>query len=255
MSPFDAVLNCFCNLCHLPCRSSPPANLTVLTRQQQLQQQHNAAAFYASNAPVDTSDLMIRLRESIKQKEEFLKSPLPNVHQQQQQQQQQILHQPQQHFFPNTPPSGSPQLSMISTSSTSAGSSGLSGAVLRSNDAIARGQVRTTLVKQPLSATSSSSSTRELLAASCDMHYTPNMGSSTTGASSTVIGVSGSVSGTTAVMARGHLQHQQQRTISTTTTNGSSTLREKYHHKDEFLETLQETGVTNKVWQAVWLTH
>ncbi|XP_061389075.1 uncharacterized protein DDB_G0271670-like [Musca vetustissima] len=166
---------------------SPPANLTVLTRQQQLQQQQNAAAFYASNAAVDTSDLMIRLRESIKQKEEFLKSPLPNVHQQQQQQQQ------QQHFFPHTPPSGSPQLSMVSTSSTSVGGSGSSSSAVvgglsfhnnnnsSSSNATARGQVRT-LVKQPLSATSSTSSTRELLTANCDMHYAPNLGgSSTTG--------------------------------------------------------------------------
>ncbi|XP_046803316.1 hormone receptor 4-like [Lucilia cuprina] len=243
MSPFDAVLNCFCHMCHLPCRSSPPANLTVLTRQQQLQQQQNAA-----------SDLMIRLRESIKQKEEFLKSPLPNVHQQHSNSQ----HQQQQHFFPNTPPSGSPQLSMISTSSTSVGSSGLSGAIIRNNEATARGQVRT-LVKQPLSATSSSSSTRELLTASCDMHYAPNMGSSTTGVGSGLVGVSGGAggmttygtSGTSSALSRGgHLQPQRPSATSSTT-NGSSvvsTLRDKYHHKDyEFLETLQETGVTNKV--------
>ncbi|XP_065363111.1 rho GTPase-activating protein 21 isoform X2 [Calliphora vicina] len=240
---------------------SPPANLTVLTRQQQLQQQQNAAAFYASNAAVDTSDLMIRLRESIKQKEEFLKSPLPNVHQQHNSQQQQHHHQQQQHFFPNTPPSGSPQLSMISTSSTSVGSSGLGGAIIRNNDATARGQART-LVKQPLSATSSSSSTRELLTASCDMHYAPNLGSSTTGVASGLVGVGGGAttygtSGTSTVMARGHLQ--QQRAVTSTTTNGSSlvpTLRDKYLHKDyEFLETLQETGVTNKVFESKLNSH
>lgn len=255
-----SIKNNFNNFCFLFfSSSSPPANLTVLTRQQQLQQQQNAAAFYASNAAVDTSDLMIRLRESIKQKEEFLKSPLPNVHQQQHHQQQ------QQHFFPHTPPSGSPQLSMISTSSTSVGSSGLggigvSGAIIRNNDAAtARGQVRT-LVKQPLSATSSSSSTRELLAASCDMHYAPNLGSSTTGVASGLVGVGGSSGGggtttygstssSAGSMGRSGGGHLQQRSA---TSNGSSSivpaLRDKYLHKDyEFLETLQETGVTNKV--------
>lgn len=231
-----------------------------------MQQQQNAAAFYASNAAVDTSDLMIRLRESIKQKEEFLKSPLPNVHQQHNSQQQHHQQQQQQqHFFPHTPPSGSPQLSMISTSSTSVGSSGLggigvSGAIIRNNDAAtARGQVRT-LVKQPLSATSSSSSTRELLAASCDMHYAPNLGSSTTGVASGLVGVGGSSGGggtttygstssSAGSMGRSGGGHLQQRSA---TSNGSSSivpaLRDKYLHKDyEFLETLQETGVTNKV--------
>ncbi|KAM7348294.1 rho GTPase activating protein at 19D isoform 2-T3 [Cochliomyia hominivorax] len=246
---------------------SPPANLTVLTRQQQLQQQQNAAAFYASNAAVDTSDLMIRLRESIKQKEEFLKSPLPNVHQQHNSQQQHQQHQQQQHFFPHTPPSGSPQLSMISTSSTSVGSSGLGGAIIRNNEtATARGQVRT-LVKQPLSATSSSSSTRELLTASCDMHYAPNLGSSTTGVSSGLMGVGstvaggvatyGSTSGTSSVMARGHLPPRNANMSAPS--NGSSivpALRDKYHHKDyEFLETLQETGVTNKVFESKLNSH
>ncbi|XP_037807563.1 rho GTPase-activating protein 21 isoform X2 [Lucilia sericata] len=247
---------------------SPPANLTVLTRQQQLQQQQNAAAFYASNAAVDTSDLMIRLRESIKQKEEFLKSPLPNVHQQHSNSQhQQHQQQQQQHFFPNTPPSGSPQLSMISTSSTSVGSSGLGGAIIRNNEATARGQVRT-LVKQPLSATSSSSSTRELLTASCDMHYAPNLGSSTSGVGSGLVGVGGGASGMTtygtsgtpSVLSRGgHLQ-QQRSSATSSATNGSSsvvsTLRDKYHHKDyEFLETLQETGVTNKVFESKLNSH
>ncbi|XP_061392796.1 putative uncharacterized protein DDB_G0277255, partial [Musca vetustissima] len=245
---------------------SPPANLTVLTRQQQLQQQQNAAAFYASNAAVDTSDLMIRLRESIKQKEEFLKSPLPNVHQQQQQQQQ------QQHFFPHTPPSGSPQLSMVSTSSTSVGGSGSSSSAVvgglsfhnnnnssnSGSNATARGQVRT-LVKQPLSATSSTSSTRELLTANCDMHYAPNLGgSSTTGGS----GAGGIYGSTTA-------RSQQQRLAATTaanssssgissssTTNGSSSmLRDKYHKDYEFMETLQETGVTNKVFESKLVSH
>lgn len=243
--------------------SSPPANLTVLTRQQQLQQQQNAAALYASNAAVDTSDLMIRLRESIKQKEEFLKSPLPNVHHQQQHSQQQHHHQQQQqHFFPSTPPSGSLQLSMISTSSTSVGSSGIGcsgrGTDVVGNNATVRGR---TLVKQPLSTTSSSSSTRELLTESCDMHYAPNLGSSTTAVLGGIGGVSsgGGVgittygsSGTSSAMTRSHLHQQQQHRTSTTTTNGSSlsgsNLRDKYHHKDyEFLETLQETGVTNKV--------
>lgn len=233
-----------------------------------MQQQQNAAALYASNATVDTSDLMIRLRESIKQKEEFLKSPLPNVHHQQHQQ---TIHhqqqQQQQHFFPHTPPSGSPQLSMVSTSSTSVGGSGSSTCVVgglsfvgSSNNAVARGQVRT-LVKQPLSATSSSSSTRELLTANCDMHYAPNLGtSSATG------GVSGGTYGSTAaaVMSRSQQQqqlqqqHQQQQqhrlttgsssSLSSSTNGSSSMLRDKYHHKDyEFMETLQETGVTNKV--------
>ncbi|XP_073833064.1 rho GTPase activating protein at 19D isoform X2 [Musca autumnalis] len=253
---------------------SPPANLTVLTRQQQLQQQQNAAAFYASNAAVDTSDLMIRLRESIKQKEEFLKSPLPNVHQQQQQQQQ------QQHFFPHTPPSGSPQLSMISTSSTSVGGSGSSSAAAAaaacvvgglsfmnssnsgsssiSSNATARGQVRT-LVKQPLSATSSTSSTRELLTANCDMHYAANLGggSSTTG---------GSGGGATYGTRSQQLQQQQQQRlaatnssssgISSSSTNGSSSmLRDKYHKDYEFMETLQETGVTNKVFESKLVSH
>uniref|UniRef100_A0A1I8ND25 Uncharacterized protein n=1 Tax=Musca domestica TaxID=7370 RepID=A0A1I8ND25_MUSDO len=258
---------------------SPPANLTVLTRQQQLQQQQNAAAFYASNAAVDTSDLMIRLRESIKQKEEFLKSPLPNVHQQQHQQQQQQQQQ-QQHFFPHTPPSGSPQLSMVSTSSTSVGGSGSSSAACvvgglsflsasNSNsgsigsNATARGQVRTTLVKQPLSATSSTSSTRELLTANCDMHYAPNLG----GGSSAPGGSGGGVGTTTMSSRSQQQQQQQQQRLATTTTssssgigssstNGSSSmLRDKYHKDYEFMETLQETGVTNKVFESKLVSH
>ncbi|XP_058977995.1 GTPase-activating protein pac-1 isoform X3 [Musca domestica] len=279
MSPFDAVLNCFCHKCCSPCQRSPPANLTVLTRQQQLQQQQNAAAFYASNAAVDTSDLMIRLRESIKQKEEFLKSPLPNVHQQQHQQQQQQQQQ-QQHFFPHTPPSGSPQLSMVSTSSTSVGGSGSSSAACvvgglsflsasNSNsgsigsNATARGQVRTTLVKQPLSATSSTSSTRELLTANCDMHYAPNLG----GGSSAPGGSGGGVGTTTMSSRSQQQQQQQQQRLATTTTssssgigssstNGSSSmLRDKYHKDYEFMETLQETGVTNKVFESKLVSH
>lgn len=46
----------------------------------------------------DNSNLMMRLHESIKQKEEFLKSPLPNV----QQQQQSSQYMQMQHFFPST---------------------------------------------------------------------------------------------------------------------------------------------------------
>ncbi|XP_075156729.1 rho GTPase activating protein at 19D isoform X2 [Haematobia irritans] len=249
---------------------SPPANLTVLTRQQQLQQQQNAAALYAFNNAVDTSDLMVRLRESIKQKEEFLKSPLPNVHQQSHHQQQQ-QQQPQQHFFPHTPPSGSPQLSMVSTSSTSVGAGSSSACVVGSlsfvntNNAttgaaasVARGQVRT-LVKQPLSATSSASSTRELLTANCDMHYAPNLGSSTTGGGG---GGGGSSYGQQQQQQHHHHQQQQQQRLSTSggssnnSTNGSSSiLRDKYHKDYEFMETLQETGVTNKVFESKLVSH
>ncbi|XP_004521713.1 uncharacterized protein LOC101460900 isoform X2 [Ceratitis capitata] len=282
-------------------RSQPPPNLTVLSRQQQqhhLYQTQSAAAVAAAAAnsafyapatgvgAVDTSELMIRLRESIKQKEEFLKSPLPHTHA--------TLHSvpavshhttaAQQHFFPpHTPPSGSPQLSMVSTTSTSAGSSVLSS----SGPASARGQVRT-LVKQPLSATSSSaSSTRELLPAThvsaIEMHQYYGSVNSTgstgggggkhhvTNASSSNSAVGNYISMEGSSMSRGS---SSARTISggvessalrRASGNGSSALSsrttnnngvgDKYVKDLDYLETLQETGVTNKVFERKLVSH
>ncbi|XP_039958676.1 uncharacterized protein LOC120773705 isoform X3 [Bactrocera tryoni] len=306
MGPMDAVLSCFCSMCQSPCRSSqPPPNLTVLSRQQQ-QQQHqlyhtqSAAAVAANSAfyapasgvgAVDTSELMIRLRESIKQKEEFLKSPLPHTHA--------TLHSvpavsntAQQHFFPpHTPPSGSPQLSMVSTTSTSAGSSVLSSI---GGGGGPRGQVRTH-VKQPLSATSSSaSSTRELLPANVsaiEMHqYYGSVSSSGNVAKNHVATTSGSGGGGVgsvggnyismeSAMSRGSVLNAATsvsvsaggvRAVGVETAalrqaagNGSASSRpsnnngmgDKYVKDLDYLETLQETGVTNKVFERKLVSH
>ncbi|XP_054730516.1 rho GTPase-activating protein 21 isoform X3 [Anastrepha obliqua] len=308
MGPLDAVLNCFCRMCQSPCRSSqPPPNLTVLSRQQQQQHQHQqhqlyhshsaAAAAAAANsafyAPasgvgaVDTSELMIRLRESIKQKEEFLKSPLPHTHA--------TLHSipavghsAQQHFFPpHTPPSGSPQLSMVSTTSTSAGSSGLSSIGAGGpTTATARGQVRT-LVKQPLSATSSSaSSTRELLPANVsavEMHqyygsvsntgssknHVTNIGGGSGGGGNYIsmesamsrgsaVNAAMSVSG--GVRAGGGVDAAVSRRAAGngsagTSANNNNVMGDKYVKDLDYLETLQETGVTNKVFERKLVSH
>lgn len=65
------------------CSANQPPNLTVLANTTATtptaRQPKSAVALYAVNASgPENSDLMIRLRESIKQKEEFLKSPLPS---------------------------------------------------------------------------------------------------------------------------------------------------------------------------------
>ncbi|XP_054730517.1 rho GTPase-activating protein 21 isoform X4 [Anastrepha obliqua] len=287
--------------------SQPPPNLTVLSRQQQQQHQHQqhqlyhshsaAAAAAAANsafyAPasgvgaVDTSELMIRLRESIKQKEEFLKSPLPHTHA--------TLHSipavghsAQQHFFPpHTPPSGSPQLSMVSTTSTSAGSSGLSSIGAGGpTTATARGQVRT-LVKQPLSATSSSaSSTRELLPANVsavEMHqyygsvsntgssknHVTNIGGGSGGGGNYIsmesamsrgsaVNAAMSVSG--GVRAGGGVDAAVSRRAAGngsagTSANNNNVMGDKYVKDLDYLETLQETGVTNKVFERKLVSH
>ncbi|XP_053948584.1 rho GTPase-activating protein 21 isoform X2 [Anastrepha ludens] len=289
-------------------RSQPPPNLTVLSRQQQQQQHqhqqhqlyhsHSAAAaaaaansaFYAPASgvgAVDTSELMIRLRESIKQKEEFLKSPLPHTHA--------TLHSipavghtAQQHFFPpHTPPSGSPQLSMVSTTSTSAGSSGLSSIGAGGpTTATARGQVRT-LVKQPLSATSSSaSSTRELLPANVsavEMHqyygsvsntgssknHVTNIGGGSGGGGNYIsmesamsrgsaVNAAMSVSG--GVRAGGGVDAAMSRRAAGngsagTSANNNNVMGDKYVKDLDYLETLQETGVTNKVFERKLVSH
>ncbi|XP_050330294.1 uncharacterized protein LOC126759514 isoform X3 [Bactrocera neohumeralis] len=306
MGPMDAVLSCFCRMCQSPCRSSqPPPNLTVLSRQQQ-QQQHqlyhtqSAAAVAANSAfyapasgvgAVDTSELMIRLRESIKQKEEFLKSPLPHTHATLHSVPA-VSHTAQQHFFPpHTPPSGSPQLSMVSTTSTSAGSSVLSSI---GGGGGPRGQVRTH-VKQPLSATSSSaSSTRELLPANVsaiEMHqYYGSVSSSGNVAKNHVATTSGSGGGGVgsvggnyismeSAMSRGSVLNAATsvsvsaggvRAVGVETAalrqaagNGSASSRpsnnngmgDKYVKDLDYLETLQETGVTNKVFERKLVSH
>ncbi|XP_050330296.1 uncharacterized protein LOC126759514 isoform X4 [Bactrocera neohumeralis] len=285
--------------------SQPPPNLTVLSRQQQ-QQQHqlyhtqSAAAVAANSAfyapasgvgAVDTSELMIRLRESIKQKEEFLKSPLPHTHATLHSVPA-VSHTAQQHFFPpHTPPSGSPQLSMVSTTSTSAGSSVLSSI---GGGGGPRGQVRTH-VKQPLSATSSSaSSTRELLPANVsaiEMHqYYGSVSSSGNVAKNHVATTSGSGGGGVgsvggnyismeSAMSRGSVLNAATsvsvsaggvRAVGVETAalrqaagNGSASSRpsnnngmgDKYVKDLDYLETLQETGVTNKVFERKLVSH
>ncbi|KMZ10804.1 serine-rich adhesin for platelets isoform X4 [Drosophila simulans] len=125
-------------------RANQPPNLTVLSassatntptptaRQPKSATSHNQALYAVGAGPSsaagsgsgslsggsENSDLMIRLRESIKQKEEFLKSPVPasmtsassingNQAQSSSPAQQQHLQQHQQHFFPShTPPGG-----------------------------------------------------------------------------------------------------------------------------------------------------
>ncbi|XP_037934924.1 rho GTPase-activating protein 21-A isoform X2 [Teleopsis dalmanni] len=233
-------------------RSQPPSNLTVLTRQQPLHKQSHHQlqqhpTIYASNA-IDTSDLMIRLRESIKQKEEFLKSPSPHASS--------LAQQQQQHFFPHTPPSGSPQLSMVSTSSTSGGSSSLS--------ATPRGQIRTFL-KQPLSSsTSSASSTRELLPASCDMHnfYIKNVSGNFIPIESMLNRNNGGTSGSGA-SGIGSLHNEVNNSTTLTTVgrgqkqlnSGISSSLNRYRKELDYMETLQETGVTNKVFESKLNSH
>ncbi|XP_036221697.2 rho GTPase-activating protein 21 isoform X2 [Bactrocera oleae] len=282
-------------------RSQPPPNLTVLSRQQQQQHQlyhtQSAAAAAANSAfyapasgvgAVDTSELMIRLRESIKQKEEFLKSPLPHTHATLHSVPA-VSHTAQQHFFPpHTPPSGSPQLSMVSTTSTSAGSSVLSS--IGGGGGGPRGQVRT-LVKQPLSATSSSaSSTRELLPANVsaiEMHQYYGSVSSTGSAGknhvATTSGGVGSVGGNyismESAMSRGSALNAatsvsvsaagvraagvETAPLRRASGNGSASSRvsnnngmgDKYVKDLDYLETLQETGVTNKVFERKLVSH
>ncbi|XP_067640759.1 uncharacterized protein RhoGAP19D isoform X3 [Eurosta solidaginis] len=318
MGPLDAVLNCFCRMCQSTCCSSqPPPNLAVLSRQhQQQQQQHyqhqqqqphplyhtqsapavaaaNSAYYASTSGAVDTSELMIRLRESIKQKEEFLKSPLPHTHATSHTSHSTAVgHTVQQHFFPpHTPPSGSPQLSMVSTTSTSAGSSVLSsiGGGSGAGPGTARGQVRT-LVKQPLSATSSSaSSTRELLPTSKAIEMQQYYGSvsNTTSASSknhmtNVVG-GGNGSGGNYISTAENVMSRGSVVLSTSGVRGSSsggdlvTLRratgnggsssgtgahnnnngmgDKYAKDLDYLETLQDTGVTNKVFERKLVSH
>ncbi|XP_049312254.1 rho GTPase-activating protein 21 isoform X3 [Bactrocera dorsalis] len=304
MGPMDAVLSCFCRMCQSPCRSSqPPPNLTVLSRQQQQQHQlyHTqsaAAAAAAANsafyAPasgvgaVDTSELMIRLRESIKQKEEFLKSPLPHTHATLHSVPA-VSHTAQQHFFPpHTPPSGSPQLSMVSTTSTSAGSSVLSS--IGGGGGGPRGQVRTHF-KQPLSATSSSaSSTRELLPANVsaiEMHqYYGSVSSSGNAAKNHIATTSGgggvgsvggnyismesamsrgsALSATTSVSAGGvravgvetaPSRHAAGNGSASSRPSNNNGMGDKYVKDLDYLETLQETGVTNKVFERKLVSH
>jgi len=120
------------------CSANQPPNLTVLSsssatttptptaRQPKSATSHNQALYAVGAGPSsaagsgsgslsggsENSDLMIRLRESIKQKEEFLKSPVPasmssassingNQAQSSSPAQQQHLQQHQQHFFPS----------------------------------------------------------------------------------------------------------------------------------------------------------
>ncbi|XP_067640758.1 rho GTPase-activating protein 21 isoform X2 [Eurosta solidaginis] len=302
---------------YVPSRSQPPPNLAVLSRQhQQQQQQHyqhqqqqphplyhtqsapavaaaNSAYYASTSGAVDTSELMIRLRESIKQKEEFLKSPLPHTHATSHTSHSTAVgHTVQQHFFPpHTPPSGSPQLSMVSTTSTSAGSSVLSsiGGGSGAGPGTARGQVRT-LVKQPLSATSSSaSSTRELLPTSKAIEMQQYYGSvsNTTSASSknhmtNVVG-GGNGSGGNYISTAENVMSRGSVVLSTSGVRGSSsggdlvTLRratgnggsssgtgahnnnngmgDKYAKDLDYLETLQDTGVTNKVFERKLVSH
>ncbi|XP_049312253.1 rho GTPase-activating protein 21 isoform X2 [Bactrocera dorsalis] len=284
-------------------RSQPPPNLTVLSRQQQQQHQlyHTqsaAAAAAAANsafyAPasgvgaVDTSELMIRLRESIKQKEEFLKSPLPHTHATLHSVPA-VSHTAQQHFFPpHTPPSGSPQLSMVSTTSTSAGSSVLSS--IGGGGGGPRGQVRTHF-KQPLSATSSSaSSTRELLPANVsaiEMHqYYGSVSSSGNAAKNHIATTSGgggvgsvggnyismesamsrgsALSATTSVSAGGvravgvetaPSRHAAGNGSASSRPSNNNGMGDKYVKDLDYLETLQETGVTNKVFERKLVSH
>ncbi|XP_011182372.2 uncharacterized protein LOC105212213 isoform X2 [Zeugodacus cucurbitae] len=278
-------------------RSQQPPNLTVLSRQQQQQHQlyHTqsaAAAAAAANsafyAPasgvgaVDTSELMIRLRESIKQKEEFLKSPLPHTHTTLHSVPA-VSHTAQQHFFPpHTPPSGSPQLSMVSTTSTSAGSSVLSS--IGGGGGGPRGQVRT-LVKQPLSATSSSaSSTRELLPANVsaiEMHqYYGSVSSTGSAGKNHVVTTSGGggnyISLESTSMSRGSsatgvsvsaggmraagvetvpLRRAAGNGSANSRANNNNGMGDKYVKDLDYLESLQETGVTNKVFERKLVSH
>ncbi|XP_011182374.2 rho GTPase-activating protein gacF isoform X4 [Zeugodacus cucurbitae] len=277
--------------------SQQPPNLTVLSRQQQQQHQlyHTqsaAAAAAAANsafyAPasgvgaVDTSELMIRLRESIKQKEEFLKSPLPHTHTTLHSVPA-VSHTAQQHFFPpHTPPSGSPQLSMVSTTSTSAGSSVLSS--IGGGGGGPRGQVRT-LVKQPLSATSSSaSSTRELLPANVsaiEMHqYYGSVSSTGSAGKNHVVTTSGGggnyISLESTSMSRGSsatgvsvsaggmraagvetvpLRRAAGNGSANSRANNNNGMGDKYVKDLDYLESLQETGVTNKVFERKLVSH
>lgn len=237
--------------------------MTVLTRQQQQQQQtpqqqqqQVANSLYATTGTVtiDNSNLMMRLHESIKQKEEFLKSPLPHLRQQQQQQQQL---QQQQHFFPSHIAVASS--SQLSTYSAAGGTTQR----LSVTSPPTKGHVWTLVKSLPAAADATAmavASGRESWPTNCDINY----------ASATLVTAVAADGATHDMisMGRGQSLHRSNRitnisaSIAALTTNNSRSasgnsnsnssstagiLRNKYQKDYEFLETLQETGVTNKV--------
>ncbi|KAL7745107.1 hypothetical protein ACLKA6_008167 [Drosophila palustris] len=213
-------------------RANQPPNLTVLgstkattpTTRQPKSAVALSQALYAVNASgADNSDLMIRLRESIKQKEEFLKSPLPsgvlsasgsvsssNGNASQSSPHQQQL-QPVQHFFPShTPP-------------------GVTGAVTAHR---IRNQV---LLKQQQ-----------------QLHHHPQQQQQQQ-QQQVVLGYDmyNSYTGSKLVSRPLGAVPSQQRQVAVSVANNNA----KYAKELDYFETLQETGVTNKVFESKLVSH
>lgn len=162
---------------------------------------------------------MVRLRESIKQKEEFLKSPIPSN---------------QQRFFNNASPHKNPQHNKQQQLS-----------ILMSNAGATRGHNKA-LVKQP------QSMTRDLLPANFDLHnfYVKNIPQNFTINSmmdrgghgefvKTIVSRSNRNAATNSACSSG--------SSTSSNSNSSNSMKEKFHKELEYLESLPETGVTNQV--------
>jgi len=205
------------------CSANQPPNLTVLgsttattpTTRQPKSAVALSQALYAVNASgTDNSDLMIRLRESIKQKEEFLKSPLPsgvlsasasvasasssngNASQSSPHQQ------PVQHFFPSHTPPGS-------------GGSGVTAQRVRHQVLLKQQQQHHPQQQQQ--------QLQQQVVLGYDMYN--------------------SYAGSKLVARPLGAVPSQQRQVSVSVANNNA----KYAKELDYFETLQETGVTNKV--------
>ncbi|XP_030379307.1 rho GTPase-activating protein 21 isoform X2 [Scaptodrosophila lebanonensis] len=183
----------------------------------------------------DNSDLMIRLRESIKQKEEFLKSPLPtpsngNATQSAAQQQ-------QQHFFPSHTPPPAGSIAAGAVSAASGGGARLPPQQIRHNVLIHKQQQQ----QQPqLQQLQQQQQQQQPVAVGCDMYNCyagSKIGMRTTSSQSQ--------------SAQQQQQQQQQRQVAVNVANNNA----KYVKDLDYFETLQETGVTNKVFERKLVSH
>nr|NP_608396.2 Rho GTPase activating protein at 19D, isoform A [Drosophila melanogaster]AAF50897.2 Rho GTPase activating protein at 19D, isoform A [Drosophila melanogaster] len=243
-------------------RANQPPNLTVLSassatntptptaRQPKSATSHNQALYAVGAGPSsaagsgsgslsggsENSDLMIRLRESIKQKEEFLKSPVPasmssassingNQAQSSSPAQQQHLQQHQQHFFPSHTPPGGVQVVVPPPRS--------------------RHQV---MLKQQQQQQQQHQQHHVL---GYDMYHS---GGKLVQRSSTA---PGSVCHQHQQQQQHHLYHQQQHQQLQQTQHRQVMINNnaKYAKDLDYFETLQETGVTNKVFERKLVSH
>ncbi|XP_050743601.1 serine-rich adhesin for platelets isoform X2 [Drosophila biarmipes] len=189
----------------------------------------------------ENSDLMIRLRESIKQKEEFLKSPVPaclsasassatngNQAQSSSPAAQQHLQQHQQHFFPSHTPSGGVQVVVPPPRS--------------------RHQV---LLKQQ----QQQQQQQQHHVLGFDMYYS---GGKLVQRSSTAPGSVGHHHQQQQQQLQHHQhqqQQQQQQQIQQQHRQVMMNNNAKYAKELDYFETLQETGVTNKVFERKLVSH